>query len=77
MKIFVIKYHSVSESMFSTPHFTHEEYVEADSIEKVIEYAKEQTDQFGHKFNKESAFEYTLISNCGGVIIKEIQIKTL
>jgi len=81
----VVKYYGIkSDHLLAMPEFTHEEVIECDNEEQLVDYIQSQTDDWGNSFKKESSHGYDYISRLGGVkvndyvgpVIKKISTKT-
>jgi hypothetical protein len=78
---YIIEYYSIGygASMFATPDYTHEEYldtntyVESINSKKLKDYIESKKDRYGNYFKKckKKTMGFDYISNQGGVKVKE------
>jgi hypothetical protein len=74
----VIKYYYLkSDHIFATPEYDHQEVVKVESKEKLEEYIKTKTDQYGHPFKKDPSHGFDYISNCGALKVEKFVKPTI
>lgn len=75
-KKYLIKYYYImSDHIFATPEFHHQEIVECDVPRKLKEHIEKQTDGWGHHYIQKPAFGFDYTSKQGGVKVSEYKEK--